>query len=97
MRTPPLLCPVENEYSDLLIIHLLESGDGEGLSPSHHLTIDGFTSAGLLTLEAGCTERGASTSRALSELLLFENDNVLDGLALDVLPGLSGSHGFAIS
>ena len=32
----------------------------------------------------------------LIRLLLFENDNVLDGLALDVLPGLSGSHGFAI-
>ena len=36
------------------------------------------------------------TSRALSELLLFENDNVLDSLAFDVLPGLSSSHGFAI-
>ena len=32
----------------------------------------------------------------ISELLLFENDNVLDGLALDVLAGLSGSHDFAI-
>ena len=96
MRTPPLLSPVENENSDLLIIHILGERSWEGLSPFTVLTIGGFTSAGLLTLEAGCTERGASTSRALSELLLFENDNVLDGLALDVLPGLSGSHGFAI-
>ena len=71
-------------------------GVGKASHPVTVLTIGGFTSAGLLTLEAGCTERGASTSRALSELLLFENDNVLDGLALDVLPGLSGSHGFAI-
>jgi len=38
-----LLCPVENENSDLLIIHILKEELGKG---SHPLTISGlFTSA----------------------------------------------------
>ena len=54
MRTPPLLSPVENENSDLLIIHILGERRWEGLSPFTALTIGKGT---LLTyVDADCVE-----------------------------------------
>jgi len=40
VRTPPLLSPVENENSDLLIIHILGERSWEGLSPFTVLTMN---------------------------------------------------------